>query len=315
MLPFGGKVPRKENRVLTLIGSLAEFFLNRTQSRKPCRNRLISILVLSTTYFLVVALPVSGANASRSVLVFDGLLYEGKPRSESLGLLPIKGSGDLWRPNVSHDQVDKIQVRKLLEPLRDSDGTFYLDIENWPLMGVPASVRAENIAKLTLLVETARSAAPNLRIGFYGILPGITYWPLQRHDDAYRDWLRVNRSLQGLAGHVDVAFPSLYTFYDDLEGWKQYARTTIAEARRFGKPVYVFLWPEFHDSNPLLGGQHIPAAFWREELEFCADLADGIVLWGGWKQRWDEKSAWWHETEEFLRRRNVDMAVGSGAGL
>jgi len=101
--------------------------------------------------------------------------------------------------------------------------------------------------------------------------------------------------------HADVVFPSLYTFYDNQAAWDIYAKGMIEEARRYNKPVYVFLWPEFHVSNILLRGTNIPAKFWRHQLEFCSALADGIVIWGGWKEKWNETADWWVETKLFMK--------------
>ncbi|MDO9084545.1 MAG: hypothetical protein Q7U56_14825, partial [Humidesulfovibrio sp.] len=99
---------------------------------------------------------------------------------------------------------------------------------------------------------------------------------------------------------VDIIFPSLYTFYDDPAGWKKYAIATIQEAKRYGKPVYPFLWYQYHDSNKLLGGKPIPAAIWRMQLETCLKYADGVVIWGGYKELWSEEAAWWQETKTFM---------------
>jgi len=249
------------------------------------------------------------AVAVRPFPVFDGLLYLGKPDLRPQGLVPIVWIGDLWGPGVSKETVDEVRVRSEFERIRNSGGLYYLDIENWPVLSVSGTTRRQNIEKLTRVIDLARHAAPHAQLGFYGILPGITYWPLFRHDAEYRDWLDGNRALDPLAGHVDAIFPSLYTYYDDLEGWKNYARQTLSEARRYGKPVYVFLWPQFHDSNPDLRGKELPRAFWRSELDLCAQMADGIVLWGGWQGQWDERASWWQEVLAFMKT----LENGSGA--
>jgi hypothetical protein len=235
------------------------------------------------------------------------LLFLGKPDFRVRGLIPINGSGDLWSPGVSHDSIDEIRLRALFEPYRTSTGFYYIDIENWPVRSMPVNARRKTIDKLASLIDSPRATAPHLHLGFYGILPDIAYWPLIRHDKEYEAWLEVNRELDVLANHVDAIFPSLYTFYDDLDGWNNYARQTLAEARRYGKPVYAFLWPEFHDSNVLLRGRKLPPDFWRAELDLCANLADGIVLWGGWQQHWDEHAPWWQETLKFLQARGFPV--------
>jgi hypothetical protein len=59
-------------------------------------------------------------------------------------------------------------------------------------------------------------------------------------------------------------FSILYTFYADRQGWVAYAIAQISEARRKakGKPVYAFIWPQYHESNQLLGGQFLDADYW-----------------------------------------------------
>jgi hypothetical protein len=109
--------------------------------------------------------------------------------------------------------------------------------------------------------------------------------------------------------YVDAIYPSLYTFYPDQDGWLKYALANISEARRYGKPVYVFLWPQYHESDPAVAWRFIPADYWRLELETAKQYADGIVIWGGWQYsgkrlnwllEWDDTAPWWIETQDFM---------------
>jgi hypothetical protein len=127
----------------------------------------------------------------------------------------------------------------------------------------------------------------------------------------YQSWREENDQLRSLAGAVDVLFPSLYTMYPDQAGWRKYAIAQIEEARRYGngKPVYVFLWPQYHESNLILGGRYLPADYWLFELMTAKEYADGIVIWGGWSSdnrpvEWDENAAWWKVTKEFMKNRS-----------
>jgi hypothetical protein len=119
---------------------------------------------------------------------------------------------------------------------------------------------------------------------------------------AYREWQAENDQLQLLADSVDVLLPSLYTFYDDQDGWVRYAISTLSEARRLskGKPVYAFIWPQYHNSNPTLALKLIDGAFWAKQLQVIAAHADGAVIWGGWQTTWDDQSAWWRATLAFM---------------
>ncbi|MBI1195105.1 MAG: hypothetical protein GC138_04600, partial [Gammaproteobacteria bacterium] len=121
----------------------------------------------------------------------------------------------------------------------------------------------------------------------------------------HAQWQAENQSLEPLVKSVDVVFPSAYTFYRDQAGWKRMAVAQIMAARSYEKPVYVFLWPHYHDSNKFLSGYYIGDEYWRMELETVRQYADGVVIWGGWgngkPQIWDDHAAWWEVTKKFLR--------------
>ena len=64
----------------------------------------------------------------------------------------------------------------------------------------------------------------------------------------------------------------------------------------------MFLWPRYEENKPTdVTGQYMPADFWRLQLETCRQYADGIVIWGGWQEQWDENAPWWVETKKFLQ--------------
>ncbi len=71
------------------------------------------------------------------------------------------------------------------------------------------------------------------------------------------------------------------------------------------KPVIVFLWPEYHDSNMILKGNYIEKEFWRLQLDTVFKYADGLIIWGGWKQEWDSNAIWWKETIQFIQENNL----------
>jgi hypothetical protein len=241
------------------------------------------------------------SSAPGGFTVFDGLLYRNKPDLTSVGMPRII---QVNQPQGYGGPIDDAKVRATLATLRDFHGVVFLDYETWELNGPPAVV-AENVAKYNHVAQIAHESVPNALFGYYGMIPCREYWGLVNQDrDKIRAWKECNREGENIAGHVDVIFPSLYTFYNDQKSWDIYARGMIEEARRYHKPVYVFLWPEFHVSNPLLKGTNIPAQFWRHQLDFCRGLADGIVIWGGWQEEWQEDAPWWVETKAFLATLN-----------
>ena len=265
---------------------------------------LLSILIATGMVSVSAAAGDATAPSHPPFVVFDGLLYVGKPNLRPLGMVPIRGIN----PPVgirSADTVDDAKVRATLEVLKGYSGAVYLDYEIWPTFHAPADEVSGNIEKLKRVVRIAHAQVPNGRIGFYDVIPCWDYWGLVKSDQTkIGAWKDCNIRIRDLAKEVDIVMPSLYTFYNDPQGWDIFAEAMLQAARQYGKPVYAFLWPEFHVSNRLLKGHNIPANFWRHELEFCRARADGIVIWGGYQEPWDNQAAWWLETTAFLAGLN-----------
>jgi hypothetical protein len=112
---------------------------------------------------------------------------------------------------------------------------------------------------------------------------------------------------------VDALFPSIYTFYTDRQGWVTYAIAQITEAKRKakGKPVYAFLWPQYHESNLLLGLRPLDSDYWELQLNTVAQHADGVVIWGGWgangPELWNEEA--YGGNEMFMRRLDHSLLL------
>jgi hypothetical protein len=238
--------------------------------------------------------------------VYDALLFRNKPDLGKLGLLPARGSGyELWATKQPGDTPDEPTIRREISPHQAFPGLWYIDLEQWPVYNIPDRDIEANISKLVHVADIVRQTAPKLQFGFYAIMPENVYWPLVAGTPGQlRGWRESARRTEVLARKVDVIMPSLYTFYDaspdDRAAWAKWASIVLTEARRYGKPVYPFLCPQFHDSNKQLGGQYLPPDYWRMELEVVHRYADGVVLWGGYEKSWDENAAWWQTTRSFL---------------
>ena len=161
---------------------------------------------------------------------------------------------------------------------------------------------------IVALLARFRLEYPGVRCGLYGFLPQTTYWRVQRvlpnYEKEHRDWSEINQAQTGLSHLVDVVFPSLYTQYPDQNGWARYAVENIIEAKRYNKPVYPFLWPQYHDSSELKL-QYIPQDYFKMQIRLCEALCDGVVIWGGWDFTNDKQTAWdnpaWYDTMERLK--------------
>ena len=245
--------------------------------------------------------------------VFDSTLYADKPDLSVYGIHPITISyagqfGDKWHKDKQH-LPDKESVQRVAREAQAKASHGVIDIEHWPLKGDPKEVQ-DSLSKYMTVLQWFKEAAPGLAVGYYGAPPLRDYWraispPTSKEWQSYSG---DNDRLQPLAGAVDILFPALYTFYTDQGGWVRYAYGQIAEARRCasGKPVYVFLWPQYHDSNRSLAGTYLPADYWRLQLETAKQYADGIIIWGGWGSnnrpaKWDNDAGWWKVTKDFMQ--------------
>ncbi|QDU72719.1 hypothetical protein [Mucisphaera calidilacus] len=235
--------------------------------------------------------------------VFDATLYLDKPDLEQLhGLPKLRTHGRLWPRGADDSEPDRTRIVAALSRIPRND-LFFMDIEHWPVNGDPADVQ-DTIRKYNLVTRWIREARPDLTFGYYGIPPVRDYWRAIKPRDSrqYQAWAAENDALQPMIRDVDVIYPSLYTFYDDPEGWVKYAEVNIREARKYGKPVYPFLWPQYHDSHKELKYHFIDGDFWRIQLETCLKHADGVVIWGGWtdpegnRLKWDPTIPWWRAT-------------------
>lgn len=251
---------------------------------------------------------------TKPFMVFDGTLYTGKPNLSVYGIqpMPIVYTGQigqhLWWKQAER-LPDKEAVQQIARQVQGMNNPVVLDIEHWPLQGDPNEVR-RSLSKYMTVLQWFKEAAPGVTVGYYGAPPSRDYWkslapPTSRDGVSFA---RDNERLAPLAQAVDILCPSLYTFYADRGAWVRYAYGQIAAARRYGngKPVYVFMWPQYHESNPSLKGAFLPADFWRLQLQMARQYADGIIIWGGWggnmPMKWDDNAAWWKVTKEFMKK-------------
>jgi Hyaluronidase len=239
--------------------------------------------------------------------VYDALLFTNKPDLRIEGLEPAAVVAPArWLPSgQSVNQIpDESSIRIGLGTSGAASGILVLDEEDWPNQGTTAIVGA-SVNKYLTLLSRVRQVGLQGPIGYYGVLPNRDYWRAigLPSSQPYLAWQSENDLLQPVADAVDVLFPSIYTFYDDQDGWTRYAIANLSEARRLarGKPVYAFIWPQYHESNKTLGLTLISGTFWALQLQTVAKYADGVVIWGGYQMLWNEQAAWWQATRQFLR--------------
>lgn len=227
--------------------------------------------------------------------LYDNMYYRGKPNTAPDGFVVsnILYEGLIWPHKVNYGALpDRREYEKLVRSHVANPGPLVIDIEELPLHGTP-DVARQHLETLSTLADWAHAAAPGKIIGYYG---SNTLTRVAPADIEYA---------KELAKHVDAFFPPAYTFDDDRAKWQQRMQDAVAEAHALdpAKPVYLYLWPQYHDNTPKQF-QFVDASFWTFQLETASHLSNGIVIWSPGKFDWNDSTGWWTATERFARSMN-----------
>jgi hypothetical protein len=314
-----------ERGVVELAGGDPQVNTTRSLSlvEKGCRIGLLALSVstIAGCAALPSRTPVTPPSTApqANFVVFDGTLYQGKPSAAQLGMKAISViyQASMW-PSKSDDPQsvpDADVVQALALKASQSGGIAVVDIEQWPVTGDPATV-AQSVDKYQQTLQMFQQAAPSLQVGYYSVAPIRDYWSPNDGPQSsnYLAWQQQNNKVAPIAQAANAVFPSAYTFYTDQAGWQTYAIAQIAEARRIapGKPVYLFLWPQYDNGQGAQGGDYLSDDYWKMELETAKKYADGVVIWGGWTQTWDSNASWWLETQQFMTENAANQAGETG---
>jgi len=253
-------------------------------------------------------------NIKNNIKIFDATLYRQKIKSNE-ALFPkihIIYQRDLWSnwdDIESRKFVDVQKIEKTAKELKYSDTPYIIDIEHWNVHTTNDKIANENINKYIKVIKIFKRIRPELKFGFYSVLPNRDYWSsLSNSREANNEWNQINQRLKKLAKYVDVISPSLYTFYDKKDDWTIYAMQTIKKAKEYKKPIYAFIWPQYHNSNKKLAGKYIDKSFWELQLKTLQNANVNIVIWGGYNLSkenygpliWNENLEWWKTTKKFI---------------
>jgi hypothetical protein len=248
------------------------------------------------------------ANAAACFRIFDATAYSGKPDLAALGIqhLTLVVPARWWKGAGADDNSLREATKAGTAPILKNSDPVVIDLELPLTSNNPAS--EGNIAKYVKTIDWMRDAGYSKPLSFYGSLPVRDYWSAVKGGPPFQQWQRENDRLAPIVAKVEALYPSLYTFYPNQQGWVAYAAGNISEAKRIGRgrPVYPFLWPQYHDSAGALAHHEIPADYWLLQLRTMREHADGLVIWGGWDfdkkapLQWDDNAPWWQATRKFM---------------
>ena len=240
-------------------------------------------------------------------MIIDGTHSLNKP---DLGLTQIQGVGASVL--YSNELKAKYGSQPPVHILPDQIGIFFKSdggwLEDYPYNYLDIEHFGHDIAKIPhflKVIDLWRKAYPNKTVGFYGEMPHRDYWRAKYGEsgkETYDAWQLENEAMFPVADVVDYIYPSLYTFYNDVEGWKKYAIHNLMESKQYRKPVIPFLWPYYHNSNTALVGQYIGDDYLRSELELVLTYCDDVIIWDWRNVAWEDSdnAKWWAVVQEFL---------------
>ncbi|MCW9014366.1 MAG: hypothetical protein OQL06_11330 [Gammaproteobacteria bacterium] len=222
-----------------------------------------------------------------------------------------------WDKGESRDDIPTTQrLKKLARKYDGKSRMIVLDIEHWKVQGHPLRpwIINDSIDKYIKTFNIFKTHTKLSKVGYFGgIFPISNYKAsiASKESSEYRTWKKDNRKISELAKIVDVAFPSVYTYSDDIKQWEKSFLAKIEQLKTlYTGEIYVFLWPQYFDHSPApehLQLKFIPADFWYHQLEFAQKHVNGVVIWGGWDfdkwkpMEWDNNAAWWIETKAFMK--------------
>jgi len=267
------------------------------------KNRIAHFVLVFTVFILQSY--VNAESSKKDFYIYDALIYKNKPDTSEYGIKKVTLLNHVHLLNDEHTKLND-RIDNYFE-LADINNLLVVNVEHWPLKN--NKDMSKNIPRYQSVIKYVKNKYPEKSIGIYSMFPERNYWAsLAGHNsNRYKAWMTKNDMLNHIVSDADIIMPSLYTFYTDKNGWVKFAEEIIKEARRNNpnKKIYAFIWPQYHVSNWLRGGDYIDSEFWRLQLETVYKYADSVIIWGGWDDRngthlaWEDELEWWQETKKF----------------
>jgi hypothetical protein len=250
-------------------------------------------------------------NSDPALLAVKRLVYDATIWGNGYGAAFTRMFGSGYGYGLVNEVADKATTQATARALVGD--IVYLDIENDTLQMdpryIPAAEFQANMNTLIQIIQWMREVRPTMKIVLYGINIPIDYWdPLQAaivggpfYAEQLRLWENAIDQLRPLLPYVDAVCPSLYAYYNDghPEYWQAYARTTILEAQKLGKPIIPFLMPFYHGDGvpPPNGAAGVPIQpdYWQSQLDLLARMnVDGVICFASRFDMDFDPNAYWY---------------------
>ena len=265
----------------------------------------------------------TGSDRTDRFVVFNAMLYENMPAFGDT--LPVVYEHTIFKHGVLKDGIrpseksvahaaNWVSEHAARAKRQNRTPLIALDIERWHLW--PFVPLPEHKVALSHYADSASrfKAATESPICLYGVLPVggiITALKAARNTETQRQWVAANKAAAAAIGStVNALCPALYAYYQypndpnderALKQWLANAREVVRQARLLApdKPIYPFIWPQYHSGGNVRGFGFLSDQRWQAQLEFLKSHTDGLILWGGYDLianrplAWDSKASWW----------------------
>lgn len=274
----------------------------RSPTSYLCLFASMAALLLAGTAVAQTGVGKAAAPAGKPFVIFDNMSYANKPDLTGVGLIPssvIYKRGEMKSAiaagRMPDEAVFKETVRKRVA---GRPGPVVIDIERLYLSQTHGTTDEEvrfHFKLFITLAQWAHEAAPGHLVGYYGhgLFP----------EEPGKEYAAETRDL---IAAVDAFFPSMYVHGSQTRAqWTEKIQYFMRQAREIapGKPVYPYLWPQYHEGGPK-ALEFVDADYWQYQLETAHNFgADGVILWSG-GQAWKD-APWVQVTLRFVAAKPV----------
>jgi len=217
----------------------------------------------------------------------------------------------------NNKNIDEERIKQAAEVASAEDTLTMLDVECFPTVindwgNWPSDM--DGLAKYLEVIRTFRKYAPDVRCGFYGVIPGYAYAGIMQgpKGERYKKWVDRFPNLQEIYKEVDVLFCDAYAFpyvpYRDEEWLASIAYQAMEVRNHFPeKKAYCVLSPyRFSTGLPsIMDAPLLDADLFDASVATANALySGGVVLWGGvWNALTEDAQAqqpWYQIVQRYL---------------